>query len=50
LTTSLLYKEEMEFKLKRGGEKLYERFDREGVNELSDISRRSVCHKRLGIF
>jgi Suppressor of fused protein (SUFU) len=45
-----IYKEEMEFKLKRGGEKLYERFDREGVNELLDINRRNVCHKRFGIF
>jgi hypothetical protein len=45
-----IYKEEMEFKLKRGGEKLYERFEREGVNELLDINRRNVCHKRFGIF
>jgi hypothetical protein len=45
-----IYKEEMEFKLKQGGEKLYERFDREGINELLDINRKNVCHKRFGIF
>jgi len=45
-----IYKEEMEFKLKRGGEKLYERFDQEGVNELLDINRKNVCDKRFGIF
>ena len=45
-----IYKEEMEFKLKRGGEKLYERFDQEGINELLDIDRKNVCHKRFGIF
>jgi len=45
-----IYKEEMEFKLKRGGEKLYERFDQEGINELLDINRKNVCHKRFGIF
>lgn len=45
-----LYKEEMEFKLKRGGEKLYDRFDQEGINELLDINRKNVCLKRFGIF
>jgi hypothetical protein len=37
-------------RLKRGGEKLYERFDQEGINELLDINRRNVFHKRFGIF
>jgi Suppressor of fused protein (SUFU) len=45
-----IYKEEMEFKLKRGGEQLYERFDQESINELLDINRKNVCHKRYGIF
>lgn len=45
-----IYKEEMEFKLKRGGAELYERFDQEGINELLDINRKNVCRKRFGLF
>jgi Suppressor of fused protein (SUFU) len=45
-----IYREEMEFKLKHGGERLYERFDQAGINELLDINRKNVCRKRFGIF
>jgi hypothetical protein len=45
-----IYKEEMEFKLKHGGEQLYDRFDQAGINELLDINRKNVCRKRFGIF
>ena len=27
-----------------------ERFDQGGINELLDINRKNVCHKRFGIF
>jgi len=45
-----IYIEEMQYKLDRGIEKLYEKFDKYGVNELLDISRRNTCQKLFGIF
>jgi hypothetical protein len=45
-----IYKEEMEFNLKHGGEQLYDRFDQAGVNELLDINRKNVCRKRFGFL
>jgi hypothetical protein len=45
-----IYKEEMKYKLDYGVEKLYEKFDQSGVNELLDISRKNTCKKLFGIF
>ena len=45
-----LYKEEMNYKLDKGIEKLYEKFDKYGVNELLDVTRRNTCQKLFGIF
>jgi hypothetical protein len=45
-----IYREEMDFKLARGREALWERFARHGVTELIDVGRPNVCRKRFGIF
>lgn len=38
-----LYTEEMNFKLKYGADALLERFDKYGINEVLDLTRRNVC-------
>lgn len=45
-----LYREEMDFKLKRGTEPLCDLFDKAGVNELVDITRKNVCKRSLWPF
>ena len=45
-----LYAEEMELKLKRGAEELFKRFEKHGISELVDVTRRNVARKFLGIF
>lgn len=45
-----LYQEEMEFKLKKGLDSLYQKFDAAGINELLDINRKNVCRKLFGLF
>lgn len=40
-----LYKEEMEFKLKKGADALFKRFERRKVTELLDLERANVCQK-----
>jgi len=45
-----LYQEEMELKLKRGAQALFDRFDRHGVSELVDVKRKNVARKILGLF
>ncbi|WP_322509435.1 suppressor of fused domain protein [Anaerolinea sp.] len=45
-----LYRDEMEMKLKKGSEDLFERFDQQGVNELLNLKRPSVYKKRWWIF
>jgi len=40
-----LYREEMEFKLKRGFDSLVELLDKNKVTELLDVGRRNVCKK-----
>ncbi len=41
-----LYKEEMDVKLEKGTEALFDGFDKHNVNELLDIKRTNVCKKR----
>lgn len=45
-----LYREEMDFKLKKGLDPLIDRLDSAGVTELLDIQRKNVCKKRFGFF
>lgn len=40
-----LYEEEMNFKLKQGGEALLDRFDKYDINQVIDVRRRNVCQK-----
>lgn len=41
-----LYKEEMEFKLKNGSDKLLDKFDEHGISDIVDPTRKNVCEKR----
>lgn len=43
----LIHRTEMDFKLRRGHEALFDRFDERGVDELLDINRPSVCRGGL---
>jgi predicted Zn finger-like uncharacterized protein len=45
-----LYAEETNFKLKRGADALFERFERDQISQVIDIGRKNVCRKRFGIF
>jgi hypothetical protein len=45
-----LYQEEMEFKLKKGAEALFERLAGNEVTELVDVHRKSVAKRFLGLF
>ena len=45
-----LYREEMNFKLRRGFEPLLDRLGAAGVTELLNIDRKNVCRKRWGLF
>lgn len=44
-----LYREEIDFKLKRGLDPLLERFDRAGIGPVVDVGRPNVCRRR-GLF
>lgn len=45
-----LYAEEMDFKLEKGGQKLFERFKKAQVTELLDLHRKNVATTRFGLF
>jgi hypothetical protein len=45
-----LYREEMDFKLRKGAEALLDRFDRHQVTERVDPKRKNACAKRFGFF
>lgn len=45
-----IYKEEMDFKLKKGFDALVDRLDKYKVNELLDLGRKNTCKKFLGLF
>jgi len=45
-----IYQEEMDLKLKKGAEELYDLFDKHEVSELLDVNRKSVAKKRFGLF
>lgn len=45
-----VYAGEMDFKLKKGADALFERFDKSGVTELVDVSRRNTAKKLFGLF
>jgi hypothetical protein len=45
-----IYQEEIDLKLKRGAEALYDRFDRHKVSELLDVNRKNVGKKLFGLF
>lgn len=38
-----IYKEETDFKIKRGADELLERFQQNAINELVDVRRKNVC-------
>lgn len=40
-----LYKEEMEFKLRKGGDALFKQFERRKITEVVDLGRANVCQK-----
>ena len=41
-----IYREEMDYKLKKGVERLAERLENHGITELIDVRRRNVCKKK----
>jgi hypothetical protein len=45
-----IYPEEMDLKLKKGAEALWERFDKAGISELLDVRRKNVAKNLLGLF
>ena len=45
-----LYRDEMEFKLKKGSDALFKLLEAHEVNEVLNIKRRSVCKKRRWLF
>jgi hypothetical protein len=45
-----LYEEEMNLKLRSGSDKLLEKFDNAGINDIIDPTRRNVAKKRFGRF
>jgi len=45
-----IYREELELKLKKGATALWGRFDKLGVSELVDVSRKNTAQKFLGLF
>lgn len=45
-----LYTEEMNFKLEKGLDALFDRFDKHGINEIVDVRRKNVCKKRFGFL
>lgn len=45
-----LYEEEMQLKLRSGSDKLLDRFDQAGLNDIVDPTRRNVAKKRFGLF
>jgi hypothetical protein len=44
-----LYKEEMDFKLKKGTDALIDRFEEYNVSDVVDINRKNTCAKK-GLF
>jgi hypothetical protein len=45
-----IYREELDFKLRKGFESLLERLGTVGVTELLDVQRKNACKKRWGLF
>jgi Suppressor of fused protein (SUFU) len=45
-----LYREEMDYKLQRGCDALYERLDAAQVTELLDVRRKNTCARRFGFW
>jgi hypothetical protein len=45
-----IFREEMELKLNKGADALWEKFDRHGVTELIDVRRGNTAKKFLGLF
>jgi hypothetical protein len=45
-----LYEQEMNFKLRSGSDALTDRFQRAGINDIVDVSRKNVARKLFGIF
>jgi hypothetical protein len=45
-----LYKEEMDYKLKRGADGLGEKLAEIEVSELLDPKRKNACKKKFGLF
>ena len=45
-----LYEKEMQFKLRHGAQKLLDRFDRKGINDVVDVNRADVTIKRFGFW
>jgi hypothetical protein len=44
-----IYKEEMEFKLKKGTNELLKKFDKNGISDIIDLNRKNTCLKK-GLF
>lgn len=45
-----LYREEMALKLRKGTDALLDKFDKHGISDIVDLSRRNVAKKRFGLF
>jgi len=46
----LLYREEMDVKMKKGAEAVWELLEKNSVTELVDVNRKNTAKKRFGIF
>lgn len=46
----LIYREEMDLKMKKGAQALWELLEKNGVTEFLDVNRKNVAKKRFGIF
>jgi hypothetical protein len=45
-----LYPEEVELKLRKGADELFDRFDKHQISELVDVNRKNVARKLFGLF
>lgn len=45
-----LYREELDFKLRKGAVALLDKFDGKGINDLVEVDRTNVARKLFGLF
>lgn len=45
-----VYQEEMQYKLRKGSEALFRKFEEAGYNEVIELNRKSVCKRTIWLF